>query len=103
MEATKTKAQFEQRIIEKAMKDDGFRRQLLGNPRETIQHELGFPIPPTLNIHVLQEEPTSVYLVLPPKRDQQGDELSEAELTGVAGGADIWSNSDPDCWLGYVE
>jgi hypothetical protein len=101
MEADKTKAQFEQRLIEKAMKDDGFRHQLLDNPRETIGLELGIKIPESIQIHVVQEDPTSVYLVLPPKHDQQGDELSEAELAGVAGGTDVWSEGD-QCWMDYL-
>jgi hypothetical protein len=96
-----TKAQFEQRIIEKAMKDDGFRRQLIDNPRETIGLELGIKIPESMKIQVLQEQPTSVYLVLPPSASKPvGDELSEAELESVAGGFD-WSD-DIECWFGHV-
>ena len=40
--------QFEQKLIEKANKDESFRRQLLENPGMTIETETGMKIPETL-------------------------------------------------------
>ena len=102
MEPTQQKSQFEQRIIESAMKDDSFRRELLANPRTTIEHMLGSPIPPSIKIHVLEETPSSVYLVLPPTPNTTAsEELTEAELATVSGGGDAWSNGD-NCWMDYI-
>jgi hypothetical protein len=88
------KQQIEQRLVEKAMKDEQFREQLRVSPKETIEAELGIKLPQALNIHVLEEKPDSVFLVLPADSPNLAeDELSEAELEGVAGG---WSG-DTEC------
>ena len=84
--------QFEKRIIEKAMKDEIFRNQLLGNPKEVIEHELGLKLPESLKIHVLPEDSHSVYLILPQMSANAGsEELTESELAAVAGGGDAYS------------
>jgi hypothetical protein len=79
--------QLEQQLIEKAMKDETFRKQLIENPIETIESEIGMKLPSGMNIKVLEEKPEEVYLVLPMLHpsDQEG-ELTESELNKVAGG-----------------
>lgn len=94
-----TRENVEKLIIEKAMKDDLFREQIISNPRETISAEIGINIPDSFNIRVLQEDANTFYLVLPPVDAKNEDgELSEAELLHVSGGDDplgtqcsIWS------------
>jgi hypothetical protein len=85
--------QFEQKLIEKAMKDEAFRKLLIDNPGAAVEAETGMKIPQTMKIKVLQESPQTVYLILPPFPVQNTElELSESELEKVAGGFDIWSN-----------
>ncbi|MEI6174217.1 MAG: NHLP leader peptide family RiPP precursor [Bacteroidota bacterium] len=82
---------IEEQIIEKAMKDDSFRKKLLENPKIVFELETGVKLPESLQIKVLQEDRNNVYLVLPPFRaDVDEDELSEAELASVAGGTANW-------------
>ena len=91
------KKQFEQQIIEKAMKDERFRDQLKSDPRGTIERELGIKIPASMNLNVLEEEHNKVYLVLPHAGgSNNAEELTEAELESVAGGYNIWSQGT-DC------
>jgi hypothetical protein len=79
--------QLEQLLIEKAIKDDSFRKQLVENPGATIEAETGMKIPETMKIVILEEDPKTVYLILPAKSMESADmELSETELESVAGG-----------------
>jgi hypothetical protein len=80
--------QLEQQLIEKAMKDEAFRKQLIENPGAAIEAETGMKIPEYITFKVLEEDPTTVYLVLPhiPAMDAEM-ELNEAELETIAGGA----------------
>ncbi|MEI6888660.1 MAG: NHLP leader peptide family RiPP precursor [Bacteroidales bacterium] len=78
---------LEEQIIEKAMKDDSFRKKLIDNPKLIFELETGINLPETIKIKILQEDQKTVYLVLPPFRgDAAEDELTEAELASVAGG-----------------
>jgi hypothetical protein len=83
--------QFEQRLIERAMKDESFRQQLLNDPKEVIESEFGRKIPESIQIKVLEENANTVYIILPhivvPNPET---ELTDTELYSVAGGAP-WS------------
>jgi hypothetical protein len=79
--------QLEQKLIEKAMKDESFRKLLIENPASIIESETGMKISKTIKIKVMEEDQQTVYLVLPATSLQNSDfELSEAELESVAGG-----------------
>ena len=95
--------QLEEKLIEKAMKDEDFRKQLIDNPAVAIQSFFGVKIPDTFKITVLEEDANSYFLVLPFKNEEAGDELSEEQLEQVAGGytgditcfADSWATCNP--------
>lgn len=89
MENTNQKrAKIEQLLLEKAVKDDQFRKNLLSDPRKTISAELGFDIPEDLQVRILEETPMHFYLVLPALNTLDTDfELSEQDLKNVSGGA----------------
>ena len=90
--------QLEQKLIEKAMKDETFRKQLIENPGAAIEAETEIKIPETMNIKVLEEDPKTFFLILPhlEKHDHE-IELTESELQRVAGG-EAWSEDiDSEC------
>ncbi len=70
-------------IVAKALEDEGYREQLLANPKHAIQAAFGKELPLGLEVRVVEESSNVVYLVLPGKRS---GELSDAELDAVAGG-----------------
>jgi hypothetical protein len=87
--------QLEQKLIEKAMKDESFRKQLIENPKEVIEAEFGKKIPESIKINVLEEDAQTVYLVLPQVSAQNSEmELTDAELNTVAGGTWSWDECD---------
>jgi len=86
---TQKRQQLEQALIEKAMNDEAFRKELIANPKEIIEKETGMKLPEAFNVKVLEEDAQSFYLVLPNQvKPGTEDELSEAELEMVSGGWD---------------
>ena len=75
------------RVVARALADPTFRQALIADPRSAILQELGGTLPEGLEIHVVEETPTKAFLVLPALAAQSdGDELTEADLSRVAGG-----------------
>ena len=68
-------------IISIAMHDQAFREELLRNPKETLERELGISFPAEVEIEMHQDTPTIIHLVLPLK-PKTGSlmEVSFAEL-----------------------
>jgi hypothetical protein len=75
----------EEGLIEKASRDESFKRQLIENPRRVIEIELSIRMPADVTVKVLEETPRTLYLVLP-ARVKTDQELTEQELESVAGG-----------------
>jgi hypothetical protein len=74
-------------LLTKAWEDDGFKQELLTDPRAAIQRELGVELPADLEIEVVEETPNKIFLVVPVRPDAlSGAELSDDELEAVAGG-----------------
>ncbi len=80
--------QLEQQIIEKVLKDESFRRQLIDDPKFILEYEMGMKIPDSFNIKIVEEDSQTFYLVLPAKINPETDEdeLTEADLEMVSGG-----------------
>ncbi|MEM7594390.1 MAG: NHLP leader peptide family RiPP precursor [Cyanobacteria bacterium P01_A01_bin.83] len=80
---------IEARIIAQAWKDESFKQELLANPKAVIEQEFGVQFPEAVNVQVQEENPTSLYFVLPMSPQTEGQELSAEELESVAGGGVI--------------
>ncbi len=82
------KSDFEREIVKMAVADKNFRDQLIADPKKALKASVGFEAPPNVNIQVLQEDPTKMYLVLPLEAGKD-QELGDADLDAVAGGATV--------------
>ena len=90
---------LEAQLIDRAMEDEAFRQELLRDPKGVVARELGIQMPENIQVQVLQESPTTVYLVLPPPAPSAGAELSDEALAAVAGGG----YTEPNCGAQYYE
>lgn len=52
-------------IISIAMHNQAFREELVQNPKETLERELGISFPEEVEIEMHQDTPTIIHLVLP--------------------------------------
>ena len=86
-EELKQRQELERRIVTRAFEDEGFKKQLLEDPKAAIAGELGLEVPESVNIHVQEEDARNFYLTIPlnPDSVELGDELLEA----VAGGEEL--------------
>jgi hypothetical protein len=85
MAERKTRREIQAELVERAMQDEAFRRELVSNPRGVLERELGVTIPEAVRISVLEESPQNLYLVLPPA-PPGGGELADKDLDAAAGG-----------------
>jgi len=79
--------ELEPRLIARAWQEEGFKQQLLADPRAAIAAETGGSVPPGLELRVVEETATVRYLVLPQNTTQLSDEQLELTAGGLCGGA----------------
>ena len=79
-----TATELKRRILARASEDADFRACLVADPMAAISAELDTTIPEGFAVVVHEDSATTAHLVLPPSL-----ELTEAELSAVAGGGKI--------------
>lgn len=83
--------ELEERVISRAWEDAGFKKQLLTDPKVTLQAELGLRFPEGTEIFVHEETASRIHWVLPrnpnPLRDPSIEDIDEflARPTGQPG------------------
>ncbi len=82
--ATFTRGGIQDKVAQKAT-DPKFRKELMANPKASLEKVLGAEIPSGVNVKVLEENANTYYVVLP-HVTQEGAELDDASLEKVAGG-----------------
>jgi hypothetical protein len=83
-----SRAEMEQRLIQRSLEAEDFRQRLLENPRGAIEQELGSRLSEEVEVRVVEESAQTIYLVLPSASPLgEGSEISDQGLEEVAGGA----------------
>ena len=73
-----------QELVQKAITDEAFRKELVADPNTTISKATGKEIPADYKIRIIEEDPSyQATFLLPP---MTGEELSEEDLQSMAGG-----------------
>jgi hypothetical protein len=80
-----TRRDMETDIIARALKDEGFAGELRADPKAVIEREVGAKLPEGVEVKLVEETPSTLYLVLP-AHPSPGRQLSDEELERVAGG-----------------
>lgn len=80
--ALTSRKDLEIHLITRALKDENFKQELVANPKEVIEQELGTKLPKQLEIKVLEETEDTLYMVLP-CNPYEG--ISEEELKNLVG------------------
>lgn len=86
-------------LMIKAAKDEAFREALLADPKAALEAHLGTRLPEELTVKVITNTPRELTLVIPPKMT---DELSDAQLEGVAGGQRDLTETDADVMYSFM-
>lgn len=80
----KSRRDIEREIVTRTMKDVEFRQSLLADPVGVLEHETGLTVPQGVEIRVVQESPTVIYLVLP-EAPEAGRDVSKEALAAAVG------------------
>ena len=80
--AVRTRKDLEAQLIARAFKDSAFKQDLLANPKVVVEKELGTKLPEDIEINVLEETKTTLYMVLP-SNPYEG--LTEPDLKAYLG------------------
>jgi hypothetical protein len=81
-------------LTTRATTDEAFRKQLLADPRGSIEQIAGHPLPSDFNIKFIEKDANVDALIVLPDLVAQHSDLSVEELEAVAGGGDCWVCSD---------
>ena len=88
----------QEQIIARALKEEAFRQELLGNPQAAIERALGISVPAGVTIVVHQDTPTTLHLVLPIEAPRAAwADLSDAELEQAVGGIMPGNSNHQSC------
>ena len=87
MAAPKTRQELEQNILSRAAKDPAFRKALISDPKAVLAQDFDVRLPDNVTVKVLEDQPGTVHLVLPPTPSQSRPELANENVEDFAAAA----------------
>ena len=82
----------QEQVLERALKDERFRQEVLTNPRAVLAREYNVHLPEAVSIRVVEDTANTLTIALPPRQESM-QELSDAELEAVSGGQIVIANT----------
>ena len=95
MSAYSMRSRFESEMINMAVTNPEFRRELISDPHQAVEKALGITIPDTIQLKVVEEGPNEAYLVLPSRSSET--EISDEALHAAASGDSTWGPNCSSC------
>ena len=83
--ADKASTKHRAKLIEKALDDPAFRQRLIQDPRGAISSELGIEIPAGIEVKVVEETASTIYIVLPSQPESSDSGRSASPGTSAIG------------------
>jgi len=90
---TMTLRDLQEKIATRAWEDPAFEAEFMADPMATFEKYTGRPLPEGVKIFAHYNSVTEIHFVLPRRPETTGDELSDEDLEGVAGGEAFVSGS----------
>jgi hypothetical protein len=84
-DVTASRSEIEEIIVKQALGSKEYRAQLIANPRDMVERQIGQQLPESIIVQVVQEAANKILIKLP-HVVSEGDELADEELEQVAGG-----------------
>lgn len=78
--AMQSAEEMQRKLINKAVEDLEFRRQLMSDPKNAIEKELGIAFPDNIQVQVHESDMNTIHLSIPP------GQLEEEQLEAIAAG-----------------
>lgn len=78
--AMQSAEEMQRKLVNKSVEDLEFRKQLLSDPKSTIQKEFGIDFPENTQIQIHESDMNTIHLSIPP------GELEEEQLEAIAAG-----------------
>jgi hypothetical protein len=93
-----SRAEIERALVQRSIEEEDFRQRLLADPKGTLEQALETQLAEDVEVRVVEENPQTIYLVLPGTSSPLGEEeLSDRALEAVAGGVSTWSDETCGC------
>ncbi|REJ82038.1 MAG: NHLP leader peptide family natural product precursor [Acidobacteria bacterium] len=81
-----TRGELQDKMQEWANESVAYRNALLKTPKKVLEQHIGQELPEEVEIEVVQDTPTKMYIAMGQFPAAEGEELSDDDLENVAGG-----------------